>query len=68
MSSVRESVASPEDLGALYDALDRVQAIIEFDLEGRILKANQNFLSLFGYEWEEIAGQHHRMFCDPVFV
>ncbi len=68
MSSVQESVASPEGLDALYDALDRVQAIIEFDLEGRILKANQNFLSLFGYEWEEIAGQHHRMFCDPVFV
>jgi uncharacterized membrane protein len=29
-------------------ALDRVQAIIEFDLNGRILTANSNFLAVVG--------------------
>ncbi|WP_211904841.1 methyl-accepting chemotaxis protein [Xanthomonas maliensis] len=44
------------------DAVDRVMAVIEFDLDGRILAVNQNFLSLMGYRLEEVLGQHHRMF------
>jgi len=46
-------------------AIDRVQAVIEFDLQGRVLTANRNFLDTMGYGLEEIRGQHHRMFCDP---
>ncbi|KHM92013.1 methyl-accepting chemotaxis protein [Xanthomonas vesicatoria] len=44
------------------NAVDRVMAVIEFDLDGRILDANQNFLSLMGYRRDEVVGQHHRMF------
>ncbi|NYI19275.1 methyl-accepting chemotaxis protein [Xanthomonas arboricola] len=44
------------------NAVDRVMAVIEFDLDGRILEVNQNFLSLMGYRREEVVGQHHRMF------
>ncbi|MBB3798719.1 methyl-accepting chemotaxis protein [Xanthomonas arboricola] len=47
------------------DAVDRVMAVIEFDLDGRILHANQNFLSLLGYRLDEVVGQHHRMFVTP---
>ncbi len=47
------------------NAVDRVMAVIEFDLDGRILDANQNFLSLMGYRLEEVVGQHHRMFVTP---
>ncbi|NYH48178.1 UNVERIFIED_ORG: methyl-accepting chemotaxis protein [Xanthomonas campestris] len=47
------------------DAVDRVMAVIEFDLDGRILHANQNFLSLMGYRLDEVVGQHHRMFVTP---
>ncbi|MFM7390201.1 MAG: PAS domain-containing protein, partial [Vampirovibrionales bacterium] len=47
------------------DVLNKTQAIIEFDLQGHILKANDNFLQTVGYRWEEIAGQHHRMFAPP---
>ncbi|MFM7390200.1 MAG: methyl-accepting chemotaxis protein [Vampirovibrionales bacterium] len=47
------------------NALNKVQAVIEFDLQGTILKANDNFLNTVGYRWEEIAGQHHRMFAPP---
>ncbi|WP_275557280.1 methyl-accepting chemotaxis protein [Pseudoalteromonas sp. J010] len=43
-------------------AINRSQAVIEFDLQGNILKANQNFLSTMGYKEEEVIGQHHRLF------
>lgn len=50
---------------AAWTALNRSQAIIEFALDGTILTANANFLALMGYALEEIAGQHHRIFCTP---
>lgn len=40
-------------------------AVIEFDLEGRILDANHNFLALMGYRLEDVVGKHHRMFVHP---
>jgi len=56
------------DLVAIYQALDRVQAIIEFDLDGTVVSANENFLRTFGYTVDEVVGQHHRMFCDPAYA
>ncbi len=53
------------DMACKLDAIDRSQAVIEFDLEGNILTANQNFLAAMGYQLDEIAGRHHRMFVDP---
>lgn len=50
---------------ALLNALEHVQAVIEFDLEGRVLRANRLFLGLMGYSADEVVGQHHRMFCPP---
>ena len=58
----------PGDLLAIYQALDKVQAIIEFDLDGTVISANDNFLKTFEYELDEIVGQHHRIFCDPDYV
>ncbi|HEU4458779.1 MAG TPA: PAS domain S-box protein [Methylibium sp.] len=49
-------------------ALERAQAVIEFDLKGNVVHANQNFLDAMGYHLEEIRGKHHRMFCDKVFA
>ena len=46
-------------------AIDRVQAVIEFALDGTILTANANFLTTFGYALDEVKGRHHRMLCDP---
>ena len=48
----------------LNDAISRSMAIIEFDMSGRIITANDNFLSTMGYRLEQIEGQYHRMFCD----
>ncbi|MET3889350.1 methyl-accepting chemotaxis protein [Bosea sp. OAE506] len=45
-------------------ALDKAQAVIEFDLNGIILHANANFLAVTGYTLEEIVGSHHRIFLE----
>jgi methyl-accepting chemotaxis protein len=50
---------------ALADALSRSQAVIEFNLEGTIISANDNFLKTLGYSLGEIQGKHHSMFVDP---
>jgi len=52
----------------VVDALSRSQAIIEFDLQGNILAANENFCKALGYRLEEIKGKHHSIFCDPAYV
>jgi methyl-accepting chemotaxis protein len=54
-------LADAEVRGKL-DALDKSQAIIEFDLDGTIQTANKNFLDTMGYSLEEVRGEHHRIF------
>ena len=49
-------------------ALDRAMAVIEFDLNGQVLDANENFLAVMGYSLTELKGKHHRMFCEPTQV
>jgi methyl-accepting chemotaxis protein len=44
------------------DAIARSTAVIEFDTEGNILAANENFLTTVGYDLHEIVGKHHSMF------
>ena len=50
------------DLEGQYAAINRSQAVIEFDMEGQIKWANDNFCSTVGYELDEMVGRHHRMF------
>jgi methyl-accepting chemotaxis protein len=50
---------------AEVEALRKSQAVIEFNLDGTIVDANDNFCRAMGYTLEEIKGQHHRMFVDP---
>jgi methyl-accepting chemotaxis protein len=56
------------ELSAVSAALHRVQAVIEFDLHGIILHANDNFLATLGYTLDEVRGKHHKIFCDPDYV
>ncbi|WP_083194181.1 methyl-accepting chemotaxis protein [Leisingera sp. JC1] len=69
-----EKAATPEtgqaskDLQGVVDAINRVQAVIEFELDGTIITANENFLATVGYTLGEIEGKHHRMFCDPAYA
>jgi len=53
---------------AKLDAVERVQATIEFATDGVILNANENFLSVVGYALSEIKGKHHSMFVDPAYA
>jgi methyl-accepting chemotaxis protein len=49
-------------------ALDRSQAIIEFDLNGIVLTANQKFLDALGYTLAEIKCKHHSQFVEPAYA
>lgn len=68
MSKTEKKTMASADLLAIYQALDRAQAIIEFDLDGTVVSANENFLSLFGYDLDEVVGKHHSIFCDPDYA
>jgi methyl-accepting chemotaxis protein len=57
-----------EDLAEKLRAIDQVQAVIEFKMDGTVITANDNFLKTVGYALNEIQGQHHRMFCDQAYV
>jgi methyl-accepting chemotaxis protein len=46
-------------------AVNRAQAVIEFNLDGTIVTANENFLKAMGYSLNEIQGKHHSMFVPP---
>jgi len=48
----------------MFDAIGRSQAVIEFELDGTIITANNNFLNAVGYSLAEIQGQHHSMFVE----
>ncbi len=60
-------MAAIEQAGQI-DALQRSQAVIEFDLDGKIITANENFLKTLGYALEEIRGKHHSMFVEPAYA
>jgi len=53
------------DLEGQIEAVNRSMAVIEFELDGTIREANENFLATVGYGLHEIQGKHHRMFVEP---
>src|SRR5690606_6086387 len=55
----------PAEAQSKLDAINRSQAVIEFTLEGTILWANENFLSVMCYGLDEIVGKHHSLFVAP---
>ncbi|WP_439815336.1 methyl-accepting chemotaxis protein [Zavarzinia sp. CC-PAN008] len=67
-SDITEAKQRDADNASRIQAIDKVQAVIEFTLEGIILDANQNFLDAVGYRRDEIVGRHHRMFVDPDYA
>jgi methyl-accepting chemotaxis protein len=55
------------EIKAKLEAIDRAQAVIEFNLDGSIITANENFLRTVGYSLPEIQGKHHSMFVESAF-
>ena len=52
------------DYSGQLDAISKSQAIIEFKMDGTIIKANDNFLNTLNYTQHEIVGKHHSIFCE----
>jgi methyl-accepting chemotaxis protein len=67
-SETKERQIAHANNQGLLNAIDRAQAVIEFDMEGTILTANANFLKATGYRLDEIKGRHHQIFVDPRFA
>lgn len=62
-TDVTEAKLKSADFEAKVDAIDKGQAVIEFDLDGNVVAANRNFLASMGYTLREVLGEHHSMFC-----
>ncbi|MCD5363814.1 methyl-accepting chemotaxis protein [Chromobacterium aquaticum] len=67
-SDITEQVHQEQNDQAIRLAISRSMAQIEFDLDGNIQDANENFLNTFGYTLAEIRGKPHRMLCDADYA
>jgi methyl-accepting chemotaxis protein len=63
-TDVSEQKLRTADLAGQIAAIGKSQAVIEFNMDGSILTANENFLNALGYSLREIQGKHHSMFVD----
>ncbi|NMY39609.1 MULTISPECIES: methyl-accepting chemotaxis protein [Pseudomonas] len=64
-SDLTRTIEASRDHENLMSALLRSTAVIEFNLKGEVLTANDRFLQGMGYTLAQIQGKHHRMFCTP---
>jgi methyl-accepting chemotaxis protein len=55
------------EMRAKLEALDKSQAVIEFEMDGTVITANDKFCALLGYALGEIKGKHHSMFVEPAY-
>lgn len=63
--NVTDRIEAESESKNKLQAIDRAMAVIEFELDGRIITANDNFLARMGYSLGELIGKHHRLFCPP---
>ncbi|MEN5304985.1 PAS domain-containing methyl-accepting chemotaxis protein [Pseudomonas sp. TWI628] len=64
-SDLTRTIEASREHESLIKALMRSTAVIEFNLDGEVLTANDRFLQTVGYSLEQVRGKHHRMFCVP---
>ncbi len=62
------ALAHVRSLEGMVAAIERSQAVIEFELDGTIIRANRNFLDTLGYTEAEVVGRAHAIFVDPAEV
>ena len=63
-ADISAEVRKEQEQNSLINAINRSMAMIEFNLQGEVLTANDNFLNTMGYRLEDIRGKHHRLFCN----
>jgi methyl-accepting chemotaxis protein len=66
-TDISKQKAEYADLTGKVQAIGRSQAVIEFNLDGTIITANDNFLKTLGYSLDEIKGKHHSLFVEPTY-
>ena len=66
-TDITDTVMRNADFRGQIDAIGKAMAVIEFDLDGTIRTANENFVGAVGYRLDEIQGQHHSIFVDPSY-
>lgn len=64
-TDVTAQIEKARESEAFIDALIRSTAVIQFNLDGTVITANEQFLQAMGYRLEQIVGKHHRQFCTP---
>ncbi|QJP10725.1 PAS domain-containing protein [Pseudomonas multiresinivorans] len=64
-SDLTRTIENSREHENLIEALQRSTAVIEFNLQGEVITANDRFLNAMGYSLAQIQGKHHRMFCEP---
>jgi methyl-accepting chemotaxis protein len=64
-ADISQRVVQEHESESLLKAIGRSMAVIEFTPQGRVIKANQNFLDTMGYRLDEVVGRHHGLFCLP---
>ena len=65
---ITEAELERHNARGILTAIDTSYAYIEFDLNGNVLTANKNFLSVLGYQLDEIVGRHHRQFVEATYA
>ncbi|MCP5381674.1 MAG: PAS domain-containing methyl-accepting chemotaxis protein [Kordiimonadaceae bacterium] len=63
-TDITSQTLSNADSKGKVDAINRAQAVIEFELDGTIITANENFLNVMGYQLSEIKDNHHSIFVE----
>ncbi len=63
-NNLTRTIETSREHESLLKALRRSTAVIEFNLDGEVLDANDRFLQAMGYSLAQIKGKHHRLFCD----
>jgi methyl-accepting chemotaxis protein len=67
-TDITEKKLQAADYAGQIEAISKSQAVIEFELDGTIIKANENFLATMSYSLGEIKGKHHRIFVDKDYA
>ena len=68
MLDITANRARSAEFAGTVAAIDRSQAVVEFDMSGHLIRANDNYLQLMGYTMDELIGLPHRYFCLPEYV
>ncbi|MBD0786334.1 PAS domain-containing methyl-accepting chemotaxis protein [Vibrio sp. Y2-5] len=67
-TELTRTISTSREHEDMLKAINRSMAVIEFSIDGNVLRANENFLKTMGYSNEQLVGKHHRIFCEDTEV